>query len=346
VLFFSGVQTGSPVVSPVTLDVTAYGGEGDAIADLPNGDETVLSGDSPTKLLVISGILSGSPVEADTISIPNNRDSLVISNDGKVLLARGPSGLTVWKINAVAAHLGSLGHIVTHTYTLAKDFATAGYPAGSHFQDGRGGMAICPSDSTRGIVLNTPATDDVSLITGLPATPKILSVAHIPLAPPARFSFPANLAPQLANMHTEFLTVSGGNAMGAVSITQGCKFAVIGTANYTPPTTLSGSGLIVLSGISTGTLAQVGTNFNPTITDMDHHAVPLGAIGTLAITLDAKYVGAFRVNPAHAGYDFGLAQLYDRGEFFTVAIDSTGHLSIKGQLNNVAIPLNDQAVAH
>src|SRR6516165_11317276 len=79
VLFFSGVQTGSPVVSPVTLDVTAYGGEGDAIADLPNGDETVLSGDSPTKLLVISGILSGSPVEADTISIPNNRDSLVIS---------------------------------------------------------------------------------------------------------------------------------------------------------------------------------------------------------------------------------------------------------------------------
>jgi hypothetical protein len=345
VRFFSNAQTGSPVVSSKELDISSYGGDGDAIADLPNGDEAVVSGDGATKLLILSGILSGAPVEADTVTLPSNRDALVMSTDGKVLLGRGASGLTVWKVNSVAAHAGSLGGTVRHTYTLEKDFTTAGYPAGSHFQDGRGGMAICPTDSTRGIVLNAPASDDISLITGLPSAPKISSVAHIGMSSVTQLSFDPAIASQLNKMDRESIVVSGGNAMGAVSITPGCKFAVIGTGNISG-LTLTGFGLIVVTGISTGTLSQVGTNFNPTITDMDHHSVTLGAIGTLAITLDAKYIGAFRVNPNHAGYDFSLAQLYDRGEFFTIAIDSTGHLSVKGQLNNVAIPLNDQAVAH
>jgi hypothetical protein len=206
-------------------------------------------------------------------------------------------------------------------------------------------MAICPTDSTRGIVLNTPASDDISLITGMPLAPKISSVAHIPLPNGTQMSFDPAVASQFGKMGRESIVVTGGNAMGAVSITPGCKFAVVGTANISG-TTLSGFGLIVLTGISTGTLSQVGGNFNPTITDMDHRSASLGAIGTLAITLDAKYIGAFRVNPNHAGFDFTLSQLFDRGEFFTIAIDATGHLSIKGQLNNVAIPLNDQAVAH
>ncbi|MBV8460959.1 MAG: hypothetical protein JO009_08725 [Candidatus Eremiobacteraeota bacterium] len=345
VRFFSGVQTGSPVVSSTTIDVTAYGGDGDAIQDLPNGDEAVVSGDSSTELVVLSGILSGSPAAADTISLPGNRDSLVMSSDGTVLLGRGSSGLTVWKVVAGAAHTGSLGGTVKHTYTQTHNFTSAGYPSGSKAQDGRGGMAICPSDPSRGVVLNTPSTDDVSLLTGLPSSPTISSVAHIhmPLS-----SYHARLPAGVRNaarMSRESIVVSGGNAMGAVSITPDCKFAVIGTANISG-TTLSGSGLIVVKGIDTGTLAQVGSNFNPTIKDMDGNSVPLGAIGTLAITLDGKYIGAFRANPAHAGFDFTLFLLFDRGEFFTIGIDGSGNLAIKGQLNNVAIPLNDQAVAH
>lgn len=98
VMFFSGIAQGAPVVSSNSLDISQYGGDGDSIAIMPNGDTAVVSGDSKSQLLVVSGIVSGKPASAGTIPIPSYRDGVVISNDGKVLLARGGSGLTVFSI--------------------------------------------------------------------------------------------------------------------------------------------------------------------------------------------------------------------------------------------------------
>jgi len=178
VYFFSGITTFAPVLASGTVDISAYGGDGDAVGILSNGDEAVLSGDSPTQLVVVSGINAGAPVLADTITIPSNRDALDISRDSKTLLARGSSGLTVFSVTTVPAHPGSLGGTVTHSYAQTADLATGGNPG---FRNGRGGMAICPSDSSRAVVLNAPSLGMVSLLTGLPATPTLMAIPiHFP----------------------------------------------------------------------------------------------------------------------------------------------------------------------
>ena len=147
--FFSGVNTGVPLASANTLNISAYGGDGDSVAIMPNGDEAVVAGDS-TQLLVVSGITTGTPAEADTIDAPGRRDGVVISNDGKVLLARGYSGLTVYSITPKTAAAGALGGQIAHTYTKTMDITTAG---ASGLEDGRDGMAISPTDSSRAVVV-------------------------------------------------------------------------------------------------------------------------------------------------------------------------------------------------
>jgi len=164
--FFSQVQTGTPIASDTPLDVSAYGDDGDSVAIMPNGDEAVVSLDSNSTLLLVSGILSGHPKPAKLISVPGDRDGVAISNDGNVLLARGGDGLTVFSIAAlVTPAAGPLGGMVSHSFTQITNLTNLG----SGTEDGRDGMAISPNDSSRAVVINSD--DTAVLLTGLPGSP-------------------------------------------------------------------------------------------------------------------------------------------------------------------------------
>ena len=247
--FFSAVQTGVPIASTATLDITNYGGDGDSVGILPNGDEAVVSGDDPSVLLIVSGIVSGTPVAAETISVPDYRDGVTVSNDGNVLLARGPTGLTVFSIADITPVAGSLGGMVSHSYTQVTDMTTMG--TDGDIEDGRDGMAVSPTDSSRAIVV-FPSTGTVQLITGLPAKPVAGASVTLPTG-----AFPLS-----------------------VSISPDGKLAVVGTLSQ---------GLFLISGVDTATLTQVGTAYAPTYT-LAGQSVTLGSIPTLGITLDGKYV--------------------------------------------------------
>jgi hypothetical protein len=224
--FFSGAQTGIPVASTNSLDISNWGYDGDSVGIMPNGDEAVVSLDSDNSLLVVSGIVSGKPVAADIIAVPDYRDGVVVSGDGKVMLARGGSGLTVFSVADITPVTGSIGGAIAHSYTQVTDIAAMG--AGWGIEDGRDGMAISPVDSSRAVLL-FPATDSVQLVTGLPANP----------AATPSFQLPSGAFPM------------------AVSISPDGKLAVVGTEYQ---------GLFLLSGVDTGTLNLVGTAYAPSYT--------------------------------------------------------------------------------
>lgn len=307
VLFFSGVQSGVPVASTTSVDVSAYGGDGDSIAILPDGNEAVVSGDSASQLVIVSGIKAGAPALAEVIAIPGYRDGLVISNDGKAMLARGGSGLTVFSIAPITPKAGSLGGTISHAFTQTADSAslaslqTVGSPAG---EDGRDGMAFSPVDSSRAVVIglavgSSSATAQISLLTGLPASPAVKSVA-----------------------------ITGASYPQSVAISPDGKMAVVGT----------NQGLALFTGVDTGNLAMVGSLFTPTF-NVGSNAYTLGGVPTLGITLDGKYVVV-------------CAQQYDasftlgNGVLLTIPFSASGFGTIAGQLNDVAIPSNDQMVLH
>jgi fibronectin type 3 domain-containing protein len=250
--FFSGVQTGVPIASTTQMDVSKWGYDGDSIGIMPNGDEAVVSLDSDNTLLVVSGIVSGKPTPAEIITAPDYRDGVVISADGKVLLARGGSGLTVFSIANITPVTGSLGGTVAHSYTKVTDLPALG----SHYdiEDGREGMAINPMDSSTAVVV-LPSTGVVQLVTGLPAAP---------VAGPS-------------------VTLPSGSDPISVAISADGKFAVVGTYS---------NGLFLFSGLDQGKLTQVGTaGYQPDYM-LGTSSVMLGEITTLGVTLDSKYVVA------------------------------------------------------
>ena len=291
--FFSrNKTTGDFVKSSVTLDVSAAGGDGDSVAIMPNGDEAVVSADSSSLLLLVSGINSGAPKAAANITIPGNRDGVVISNDGKVLLARGSSGLTVFSIASVTPAAGPLGGTVSHSFTQKADLTAMGnhYTSG----DGREGMAFSPTDSSRAVVIGSTAAD-ITLLTNLTTTPTAGTT----------------------------LTLSGVNSVYSVSVTPDGKTAIVGT----------NAGLVMVSGVATGTLTQVGTPFAPSFTNGS--SLTLGNVNTLGVTLDGKYVVICAAQPS-----------YSNGTLLVIPITSTGFLAPVGQLNGVAVPYNDQLLIH
>lgn len=249
--FFSAVQTGVPVAATSNLDISAYGSDGDSVGILPNGDEAVVSEDTPNNLLVISGIVSGTPVAADTITVPDYRDGVAVSNDGMVLLARGPSGLTVFSIADITPVAGSLGGTVAHSYTQVTDMAAMG--TNYDIEDGRDGMAISPTDSSRAVLI-FPTAGTVQLITGLPAKPVVGTSVTLPSG-----AFPFS-----------------------VTVSPDGKLAIVGTEF---------GGMFLISGVDTGTLTQVGTAYGPTYT-LASQTVTLGWITTLSVTLDGNYIVA------------------------------------------------------
>lgn len=292
---FSNVQTGTPVLgTPPSLDVSAYGGDGDAIAIMPNGNEAVVSLDSDSQLVVVSGLLSGSPVVAETIPLPSDRDGLVSSLDGKVLLARKYDGLTVFAIAPITPVAGPLGGTVSYSYTQVIDMSTEviGQPNG---EDGRDGMAISPTDSSRAIIIDS--NNEIYLLTGLPGTPT---------TPPA-----------IANT----LSIASAGSMYSVSITPDGKTAIIGTS----------AGLLMVSGVDTGTLAQVGSVYSPTYTLSDKSTATLQEVSTLGITLDGKYVAVCDA---------------ESSALLTIPITGTGFGAPVGEIDPIAVPDNDQLLIH
>jgi hypothetical protein len=288
VRFFSAVQTGVPIASTNTVDISNYGGDGDSIAILPNGDEAVVSGDDYSEEVLVSGILSGSPVAATTIPIPSSRDGLVISNDGTVLLARGNTGVTVFAVAPITPVAGSIAGTVSHSFTQKADLTTVGYPPE---EDGRDGMAISPVDSTRAVVV-TGAT--IQLLTGLTTTPVVGTAVTLP----------------------------SGDYAYSVSISPDGKLAIVGTMG----------GLLMYSGVDTGTLAQVGTSVYAPSYSVGSSTVTMGYVYTLGITLDGKYVVAGdSANKARVVIPFTSAG-------FAAAPASS--------LGGVKIPYNDQLLIH
>jgi hypothetical protein len=289
VRFFSKVQTGVPIASTTTIDITNYGGDGDSVAIMPNGDEAIVSGDSYSVLLLISGILSGSPVAAATIATPDNRDGLVISNDGKVLLARGYSGITVFSIAAITPVAGSIGGTVSHSFTQIANLTSILTPDG---EDGRDGMAISPTDSSRAVIIGS--SSNIQLLTGLTTTPTasasvavgatVYSVTITPDGTKAIVGTSAGIA-MFSGVDTGILTqvgtlfapsyagASGSVTLGTVrtlGVTLDGKYAVVcdsGSSYYGGGS--SNGSLLVIPITATGFSAPVGILNGIAISDND-----------------------------------------------------------------------------
>lgn len=332
VRFFSGVQTGIPLASTKTVDISSFGGDGDSVAIMPNGDTAVVSGDSDT-LVVITGIVSGNPTLTTTIQLPFTCDGVLIANDGKTLIARG-AGLAAFAIAPATPAPGSLGGTINLSFTLTASTQGGGQittlnniPA-STGEDGRDGVGFSPADPSRAIVIGTDGNGSPAavLLTGLPGTPVVRS---IPLNLPSSGATRAIRAPRKRREHTR-LALSGVGRLFGVAITPDGKNAVVGTD----------SGLALLSGVNTGSLAQVGSVFNPNYTIAANgtnstQTQNLGTVSTLAITLDGRYVVACASNNTSNG-----------GSLLVYPITASGFSTQVGQLDNIGIPGNDQILLH
>jgi fibronectin type 3 domain-containing protein len=286
-LFFSAVQTGVPLASPTALDVSTYGGDGDSIAIMPNGDEAVATLDDNSQLELVSGIVSGNPVVAEVIPVPSDRDGVVLSNDGQVLLARMGTQITVFSVAPITPRAGIAGTI-SHSFTQITDLTSTLTASG---EDGRDGMAISPVDSSRAVVVGSSG---IQMLTGLPSTP----VLGTPL--------------DLSALNLEPL---------AVSVTPDGKFAVVGGVG----------GLLLFSGVDTGTLTQIGGLYAPTYASSSG-SVTLMYVTTLGITLDGKYVAA--------GDRFNNSLL-------VIPYNSAGFAASPSTvISPLAIPDNDQLLIH
>jgi hypothetical protein len=312
VRFFTGTNTGVPIGSTKTVDVSAYGGDGDAIAITPRGDEAIVSADSSSQLVVISGIESGNPVLAEVIAIPSWRDGLVLApHAGGAMLARGSSGITVFKVAYGAARTGSLGGTLTSTYTQIADLPTSGTGvtvSSPNGEDGRDGMAFDPQSDTRAVVVGmdyATGSQVVQLLTGLDGTPAVTTL-------------------KLTNV--SFVT--------SIAMTPDGKYAVVGTD----------SGLVLVQ-VGASSLTQVNaTPFNPSFT-AGTATVQLGWVPTVGITLDGKYVVALTANGTSTTTGIGYGTLL----VFPIPSQPTATAPFGdkvAQLDGVAVPDNDQILMH
>jgi hypothetical protein len=261
VLFFSDISSSTPSVSGLRIDITAYGGDGDSVAIFPDGNEVVIASDGH-ELPLIAGLADGHPVLADTVVTPGARDGVLISDDGKVMMARGPSGLPIFAVTAVTPHPGHLGGTVSHSFRMVLDNAPGAaplFPSGPAGEDGRDGMAFSPTDSSRALLVGfgggTGYAPTVQLITGLPDQPQIPSTVTLP----------------------------GVSEVTAVAVTKDGKRAVVGT----------NKGIYMFTGVETGALVLQGL-FDVPYVDAGGHQVALswGGVPTLGITLDGLYLVA------------------------------------------------------
>lgn len=311
VRFFTNANTGSPVASAASLDISPYSLSGSSVVIFPAGNEAVVTGGGDS-LVVISGINSGNPVLADTISVPSPREGLALSSDGKVLLARGADGLTVFSVTSIPTKTGTLGGPVSHSFSEVLDIPDAG--SGYYFSGGRDGMAFSPKDSSKAVIIGDPSGNpSIRLLSGLPGNPSLSSL---------QLSLP-NIKPHKYRVMTRGLkpnlVLTGPSYVSSVAVTPDGTKAIVGTD----------AGLVLVSGISSGTLSQVNTPFSPTFT-VSGTPYTLAGINSLAITKDGKYAVAMTPQPSP-----------DLGSILTVPITSNGFANPVGQLSNAYIPNND-----
>lgn len=313
--FFSGVQIGKPVASMATVSTTAAGGDGDSVAILPNGDEAVVAADG-SNLLVVSGILSGNPKPAIGVNTPGSRSALVISNDGKTLLAREGSNIDVFSIASISPAPGALGGMISHSFSLVQTLT-----ANTAYADGRGGMAFSPADSTRAVAVGYGGSGPtLALITGLPGAPTLQSLQlRVPFSP-GMLRRPSN-----EQRRSQSIGITGASGLNAVAISPDGKLAIIGTD----------AGIALVSGVDTGSLVQVGSIYAPSVNDANGTAGAFTRVSTLGITLDGKYVVA--VGNVGSNYT---------GTLLLIPFSASGFATPKSQLNRVAYPYNDQILIH
>jgi hypothetical protein len=252
VRFFSKAQTGTPVASDYTLDVSQWGGDGDSIAIMPDGNSAVVSADDYHTLIFVTDILSGSAKVGGTIPVPSYRDSVVLSTDGKVLLARSYYGLTVFSVT---------GNDV-NGFQQTVDLNSLG---SYEVSDGRGGMAISPVDSTRAMVISVN-DGKVHLLTGLPNKP----VEAIPL---------------------DISSTASGYDL-SVSITPDGKTAIVGTDHGLLMISGVDTGNLAIVPCPSGLAGCSNGLYSPAYKDEAGMDQSLGYVRTLGITLDGKYVAA------------------------------------------------------
>jgi hypothetical protein len=337
VYFFSGIPQHAFSLATYTVDVTSYGSDGDSIVSLPGGDQAVASGNG-AQLAVISGILEGTPVVADALNNAGgtvDRDGLVISNDGKTMLSRGESGLDVWGISEGAAHAGSTGTGTTKfTFTLESTLTSIPTPFG---EDGRDDMAISPADSSRAVLAGSDASGnpEIVLLTGLPGTPtvsvlrpRLPAVAHRKLRrtgrEPSTHRTPLVLEP------------SGVSELYATTITPD------GTTAYVS----SDAGIITVSGVNTGTLAQSGSLYAPVVSTPGGPFTFEGA-SSIGVLPDGKYLIEVVDSDGDVGATGSTDSTQGDGILITAPIGAGGALGAPvGQLNQVVVPFNDQIIVH
>jgi hypothetical protein len=342
VYFFSGLPQHTFTLSPTVANVSTYGGDGDSIVSLPNGDQAVVSANG-TQLVVISGVLAGAPVIADTIdngdSMTFDRDGLVISPDGTVLLSRGQSGLDVFRVMPTAPHAGSTGTGTTsYAFSLVSTLlsSTTNGIATPYFEDGRDGMAISPADSSRAVVIGyaTAGTPIVQLLTGLTgATPTVSSIAPR-FSPVARKIGSRVRHPEASPHRRPFaLTPTVGSTLYAVSITPDGTTAYVSTD----------AGILTIGGVNTGVLTQVGGAYSPSL-PVSGGSCPLAAASSIGVLPDGKYL----IADVDCALTPGLTDsTQGTGVVVTIPIGAGGALGAPvGQLDNVVTPFNDQIIFH
>jgi len=339
VYFYSGIPQHAFILSSNTVDITNYGGDGDSIVSLPGGDQAVASGNG-TQLAVISGILSGSPVVSDTINNPggtSDRDGLVLSNDGKTMLSRGESGLDVWAVSPVAAHAGSTGTGTTSfSFTLESTLTTTiPTPSG---EDGRDEMAISPADSSRAVVagLDGSGNPEVVLLTGLPNATVVSSI-HFRLPPAVeRRRQRVDREPSTHRAPLYSLTSTGATDLYAVAITPD------GTTAYVSSTV----GVITVTGVNTGALAQSGGLYAPVVSTVGGPFTFEGAT-SIGILPDGKYLIEVVDSDGDVGPTGSTNSTQGDGILITVPLGAGHALGAPvGQLNQVVTTYNDQIIVH
>lgn len=247
---FAGLQLNQPLAL-AEVDLSAYGSSFPSAVVLGAGDEALLANASSSALLLVTGLLTGTPQPASLISAPAARTALTLSADGTVLLARGATGLTVYAVSSLST-AGSIAGTIGYAFTPIVDWSVLG---SSSFVGGRGGMALSPADSSRAVVLTALTAGSgaatLQLLTGLPGVPQLA----------ASLNLPAGFSP------------------AAVAISYDGDIAMV-----------SGSGgLLLYTGVASGALVLRHGPYAPSY-DAGLNSYVLGTATTLAVTLDNHYV--------------------------------------------------------
>ncbi|MDA8173659.1 MAG: hypothetical protein M0018_03600 [Nitrospiraceae bacterium] len=252
-MFFFTMQNGlaqqTTGMAPMLIDYKQYGGDEDSVALVNSGDEAIVSTDYSDWLLLISGINSKNPKPAQYITTNGYRDGIALSDDNKVMLARGQTGLDVFAVNAITPTPGAIAGsgMVSYTFNLVNTMAGLGETTTD--EAGRDGMDFSHNDSSRAVVI-TNATgsnqSSITLLTGLPSAP-IINGTPVPI-----------------NDNVHCVAVSG-------------DLAVVGTDN----------GLEMFSGVSAGPLSYVGSisSYNAS----NGSPVSIGMVTTVRITANGNY---------------------------------------------------------